>query len=81
MQARQPGFDGIKKPRHFLRGFTLDAHGQAEAPHLQVADLAVQNLAHQIAGLRTVKRARAGMAAANFLEVVCNAHAPIVQDA
>ena len=29
-----PGFDGIEKPCHFLRGFTLDAHGDAKSAKL-----------------------------------------------
>ena len=76
----QTGVGGVQKAGHFLGGFALDAHGQAEGANLEVGDGAVQHLAEQIGGLLAGERAGAVFAAADFLDVVTDAHGSIVSE-
>ena len=64
----------IQKPRHLLRRFALDAHGQAKAANLQVRHRAIQHPAKQIRRLLPRERPRTVLAAAYFLDVFGNAH-------
>ena len=65
---------GIEKTRQFFGTFALEAHGNAKAAQLQVADLAVEHLSHQVAGLCTRQGTGSLAAAANFLDVMTDAH-------
>jgi hypothetical protein len=73
-QAWQPLVDGVQKARHFFGRFALDAHGNAEGAHLQVAGRAVQHLAQQVGGLGAVQGACALFAASDVFEVVADGH-------
>ena len=65
---------GVEKACQLFGAFALETHGNAKAAQLQITDLAVQHLPHQIAGLGPRKRARALGAATDFLDVVADAH-------
>ena len=77
----EPLLRRIDKTGHLLWGFTFDAHGQAKRADFQVADLAIEQLPHQVGGLLAVERARAVLAPANFFDVCTDAHARIVSQA
>ena len=64
----------VQKARHLIRGFAFDAHGQAKRAHFQVGNAAVQHLAKQVGRLGAGEGTTA-----NFFDVICNAHAGIVQ--
>ena len=68
------GVGGLGKAQQLVDCFALDAHGQRESADLQVGDAAVEHLAHQVGGLGNVQRPRALVAAADFLDVVGDAH-------
>jgi len=68
---------GVQEARHFLRGFALHAHGDAEGSQFQVAYLAVEHLAKEVVRRLARQCAGAVFAATDFLEVVRNAHGGI----
>jgi hypothetical protein len=65
---------GVEEAGHLLGRLALDAHGQAEGADLEVGDAAIQHLAEQVGGLGAVERPRALLAAADFLDVLADAH-------
>jgi hypothetical protein len=76
-----PGVCRVQKTGHFFCGFPLDSHGQTKGPHLQIADLTIEHLAHQVSRLSAVQRPRAVFAATDFFEVVGDAHGDAVKKA
>jgi hypothetical protein len=73
-----PCVRGVQKTGHLGGRFTLDAHGQAEGPDLQVTHRAVEHLAEQVGGLVPREGARAILSAADFLDVLADSHGSIV---
>ncbi|MCY1369567.1 hypothetical protein D9M69_566140 [compost metagenome] len=72
--ALQAGVGRVEETGHLVRGFALDAHGQAERAGFQVGHAAVEHLAEQVAGLLARERTGASRAAADFLDVVADSH-------
>jgi hypothetical protein len=68
--------------RHLLGRLALDAHGDAEGADLEVGDRAIEDLAEQVrAPAGAVERPRALLAAADFLDVLADAHGGLSQRA
>ncbi len=73
-QLVQAGVGGIQEAGHFFWRFALDAHGQTEGANLQVGHVAVEHLAKQVGRLLALQCPRAVFAAADFLDVLTDAH-------
>ena len=80
-QGIQALMRGVEKTSHLFRGFALDAHRQAERTDFKVAHRAVEHLPEQVGSLLTRDRPRALLAAADFLDVLADAHGRIVPEA
>ncbi len=65
---------GVEEAAHLFGGLALDAHGDAEGADFQIRGLAVEHLAQQVGGLRAVYGLGAACAAADFLDVLADAH-------
>ena len=71
----------IDESGHFCWGFTFDAHGQAKGANFQIADVAIEQLPHQVGRLLAAERTRTILAPANFFDVCTDAHGRIVSQA
>ena len=73
-QAVQPFVRGPMKAEQFIQRFGLYPHGQQDRAQFQIGHAAVENGAEELIRIRLRQRPCAGLAAANFLDVVGKGH-------